>query len=341
MLILTAMMMLSPLGDVFAADSSEVGFSVKAVLPENQNDTGVSYFDLRMVPGQEQDLVVQVVNSGDATIEIEVEAISASTNENGVIDYQTIDMHDETLETPFSDIASVQDSSVLTIAAHSSKSAVIHVVMPQKQYDGTVLGGLVFSKRDADASSSETMEQESESDITIKNVYSYVIGVKLTETDVVVSPDFEAVVAAPELTNYRVGVTHHIRNKEAAIAKDVTMDIEIYQQGGDTTIQTAHEDDISMAPNSVIPYAIPWDGPLDPGSYVSHVTMTMEDRQWEFDMPFEVSASMAASINSGSVDMPEEVPWWAIAVIILLAILIILATILLVLNWRKRKALVS
>lgn len=323
-------------GIAYGQDGGQIDFSVKAVLPDNQADSGATYFDLRMEPGQKQDLSVRVTNDAEYPIEVEVSAVSASTNGNGIIDYQTPNIRDETLQIPFSDIATVRDQGVITVPPLSSVDAVISIAMPDWEYDGVLLGGLVFAKKDDGATG--TSEQRAEgASIAITNKYSYVIGVKLEETDAVVSPDFVPVTATPELVNYRVGVTHYLRNQEAAIVKDMQVDVAVYKQGQDEAVKTAHAEGLNVAPNSVLPFAVAWDGLLDPGSYVSHVSLQASGQQWSFEMPFEVDSGSAAAVNAGSVETQPEMPWWSFALMALLALLIVLAIVLLIVQARKRR----
>lgn len=335
LLLLATGMIMSP-GLAYGEDSGSVEFSVKAVLPDNQADSGATYFDLRMSPGQKQDVSVRVTNDADYPLEIEVSAISASTNGNGIIDYQTPNVRDETLQIPFSDIATVRDQGVITVPPLSSVDSVISIAMPDQEYDGVLLGGLVFAKKD-DAPTGSSAQKAEGSSVEITNRYNYVIGVKLEETDAVVSPDFTPVAATPELTNYRVGVTHYLRNREAAIAKDVQVDIAVYKQGQNEPVKTAHAEGLNVAPNSVLPFPVAWDGLLDPGSYVSRVSVQASGQHWSFDMPFEVDSGAAAAVNAASVDTPPPMPWWAFALMALLAALVILSVVLLIVLVRKRR----
>lgn len=69
--------------------TDEVGFSVEAKLTQNQIDSNVTYFDLKMKPEDTQTLEVEVKNTSSEEITIKVQTITASTNRNGIIDYRT------------------------------------------------------------------------------------------------------------------------------------------------------------------------------------------------------------------------------------------------------------
>ena len=320
---------------VYAADKSEtVGFSVSANLPDNQKNSNVSYFDLAMRPEQKQNLTVKVFNENADEIKVKVDVISASTNANGIIDYKTPDIRDETLQTPLSEIAEVK-TPVLTISGGKSDTAIVSIEMPKEEYDGVILGGIVLTQVKEEKQAEES-NQEIQQGVYINNEYSYVLGVKLTETDREVLPAFEGVEARPELLNYRVNVVHYIRNTEAAIAKDVQLDIEVYSQSEQAVVRTSKKV-VDMAPNSVMPYALMWEGEIAPGKYVSNVSMKLEDKEWNFELPFEISAQAAQEINSGSVEQTQGIPWWAILLVAILVVLILVIVFLLVVMKRRKK----
>ncbi len=296
-LILAAALLFGSVPAAYASGEPEqVTFAVSAVLPENQINETVSYFDLRMQPEEEQDLAVTVYNQGTKEIKVRAEAISASTNANGIIDY-----------------------------------TYIHVSMPRSLYDGTVLGGIVLTQEKEPEDAEETKQG-----VVIQNEYSYVVGVKLSETDVEVLPEFEPVEAVPGVENYHAAVTHYIRNREAAIAKDISLAIEVFRDGKQEVVKTSAAT-VDMAPNSVLPYPILWEEELQPGKYVSHVEMEMNGRTWEMDMPFEITAQAAQEIATGSVDTEPGLPWWGILLIVLVIVLIVILLLLLAAVKRKKR----
>lgn len=327
--------MMVPIAGYAAEKSEEVGFSVSAVLPENQADSGVSYFDLQMEPGQKQDLRVQVYNENAEEIKVKAEAISASTNRNGIIDYKTSNVKDETLKIPFSEIAEVR-TPLLTIPGGGTQTAIVSVEMPKEEYDGTVLGGIVLTQVKGDGQEQPESTREVQQGVYIDNEYSYVLGVKLQETNKAVLPAFEGIKAQPELVNYRVNVVHYIRNSEAAIAKNAEVSIEIYSESEQKAVKTDAKT-IDMAPNSVMPYAVSWGAEIAPGKYVSHVLMKQADREWNFDLPFEVSAQTAQQINHESVEEKQAMPWWVLLLIVLIILLIVVIVILLIMMKRKKR----
>ena len=281
-----------------AAPHTSAGFYVRANIPENQITKGLSYFDLCMQPRQVQQLAVEITNEFGTPISVDVEAISASTNRNGIIDYKTPAIQDETLRVPFSSISVVEEPT-LSVPARSTKIVRITVTMPEEPFDGAILGGLVFTRVLEDEEVSQTG--------SVNNVFSYVIGVKLSENDAEVLPNFEIVKIAPETVNYRPVFVHTIRNTEALIVKN--MDIEVSIKDARGVIQAmASKQNVDMAPNSIMPLGIdPGNGQIKPGEYISDIQIEYDGQVFSYRIPFSVAGAEAERVNTESIgDKPTE-----------------------------------
>jgi len=311
---------------VAATPSAGAGFSVHANLPENQLNDQVSYFDLHMQPNQVQTLSVEITNTLTTPITIIVEAISASTNQNGIIDYKTPGIQDETLRVPFSDISVVEASNIL-VPANSTQTANITITMPEDMFDGIILGGLVFTRE---------MDEDTKSQTTsIKNQFNYVIGVKLSETQNLVLPQFEIIEVIPETVNYQPAFTHRIRNTQAAIVKNMSIEVSVTNEKH--IVQgTANMYGIDMAPNSVMPFVVtPNDSTLKPGEYLSNIHLEHEGKTFDYQIPFTITADEADYVNDESIlEKSSNVNAYLILLSITLALIVIILTVILI---RKRK----
>lgn len=354
-----------------AAAVSDIGFYVQAVIPQNQLDTAQTYFDLRMEPGQSQTLEVEIVNEGAEAIEVNLDAVSASTNPYGVINYKTPGIRDESLAIPFSDIATLHDTSVAVPAGGTGRAS-FTVDMPAGRYDGVVLGGIVLTKEGTDTTAAAG------DGTVIQNLYSYVIGVKLTETDAVVDPAFELFDAAADAVNYEAAVVHSLRNTQAAIVKGMELDVKVYRAGQEAPVAHVVKSDVDMAPNSVmalaaslLPEAPETENPgqgtgtleetaggelqgrtggatqgtvpaaLEPGSYTSVMTLQYNGQTHTLEHKFIVGEEKAETINLATRPVPQasapSLPWWVFALIGVSLLLVITLILLLVLLKRRRK----
>lgn len=292
--------------------TEEIGFYVRAVLPENQTDDSLSYFDLRTTPGESQELCVEVVNESGRELIVELAAVSASTNRNGVIDYKTPGVQDQTLTIPFSEIAKPEKRTI-TIGPYDTQKAVTVINVPEETYDGVILGGLVFTGADSG--------QGQEADGTmIRNRYSYVIGVVLSDNDTIVRPDFELDSINAQLVNHYPAVVHQIRNRNAAIAKNINLHIIITDEDG-RPVADVEKLGIDMAPNSVMPVAITltgtednrFRGQLPAGNYNSEIYLEHAGNEYYFEEAFTLGSIetdiLNAEIPEAQLARKQENPW--------------------------------
>ena len=125
-------------------------FYVKAILPNSQIDSSVSYFKLKLEPEQEEVLEVEVGNATDKEIVVKIEGNAAFTNNNGVVEYsETKKEQDSTLKHPFSKLAIIENNKI-TVPANETRIARIVVTMPKNPFDGVILGGLKFTLADTE-----------------------------------------------------------------------------------------------------------------------------------------------------------------------------------------------
>lgn len=293
-------------------NTAEIGYYVRAILPENQMDQSVSYFDLRTTPGQIQKLWIEVVNESERELVIDMETVSASTNRNGIIDYKTLGIKDKTLKIPFSDIAAPEKDVITVWPGDTIKTAVI-INAPEESYDGVILGGIVFTGRDADG--------EAETDgMMIKNRYSYVIGVKLSDNDTPVQPEFELDEIEARTVNHYPAVVHQIRNKNAAIAKHINLKIIVTDEAGNIVADIA-KSAVSMAPNSVMPFAVTltgiensrFPGELPAGNYTSEIFLEYEGEEITFREAYTIGSVQTdilnAAVPEAQFQEKQENPW--------------------------------
>ena len=333
--------MASPVSALAASRTAHdaVGFYVRANIPENQIDTGMTYFDLRVSPGMKQTLTIEVVNTTNAPIEVQVEAISASTNRNGIIDYKTPGIHDETLFAPFSELAVVRMPHT-AIEANASVVVPIDVTMPDAPYEGVVLGGITVTKRQG---STQAIDEQ----LAVQNMYSYVVGVKLTESDAAVMPTFEVLGAEVDIVNYQLAIRYGVRNGAPLIIKDLTVQLDIYEKNGEAPVLRLEKQGVDMAPNSVMPLAaIMGESPLPAGDYRTQMTLTLNGEVWNFEVPFAISEEEMAVLEENTIvgngaaspAQRNESLSLVFAVIIAVLLLIIQALIFLLVHSRKKQA---
>lgn len=298
-------------------------YSVKANIPKNQIDKKLTYFDLKMVPGSKQTISLTVKNTSKKEKKIIIEPNTAITNQNGVIDYSKPKYKkDSSLKYAFSDLISPKQE--ITLKENETKKVPFTIQMPKESFDGVILGGFYIYEINKEDKAKENNQ------VQIKNEFSYVIGVKLTETDKVVKPELKLNKVQAGLMNYRTVVTANLQNTEAVIINNLNVYAWITKEGKKEKLHSTKKSKLSMAPNSNFDFPINWDNQkLEPGKYHLFVTATDGDQTWKFNKMFEIKGADAKMINKTAVEVEKDYTFLFIGLAVLILALIIIIIILL------------
>ncbi|MHC5227443.1 DUF916 and DUF3324 domain-containing protein [Enterococcus sp. LJL99] len=282
------------------AFAEEMSFSVEAKIPNNQRDKDKTYFDLTVKPGEVQDLEVALRNNTNKAVTVLVNANTAITNKNGVIDYSEVDPKlDPSLKYPFSKLAETENE--VELAANESKMIQVKVTVPNNPFDGIILGGLHFKQKDSDD------KKSTETGVQIENKFAYVIGVRLSENDTEIKPDLKLFDVKPGQRNYRNVVLANLQNPTARILSKMSIDAKIYPSGSNEVLYQQKQSDLSMAPNSNFDYAVPLNNKaFKAGKYRLTMHVESSGEKWDFEKEFEIKADEAEKFNKEAVELEEE-----------------------------------
>lgn len=281
--------------------AEEMSFSVEAQLPANQVDKNKTYFDLRVTPGVQEELKVAIQNNKDQEVTVKIQANTAVTNNNGVIDYAVAKPElDKSLEVPFASIAKVEPEVVL--AAREKKVVTIPVAIPSNAFNGIILGGLHFSQKET------ATETKAETGMQIENKFAYVIGVRLSENDGDVESDLNLLTVEAAQRNYRNVVEARLQNPMPRILGNMVVTADVYTENNrETPIYHSKQDNLNMAPNSNFGYGITMaNKSFKAGKYVLKMTVEADGKTWPFEKAFEIKAEEAKKFNDQAVDLLEE-----------------------------------
>lgn len=312
-------------------EAADMKYSIEANIPENQIDKNLTYFDLKMEPGQKQTISLTLRNHSDKVSTFTIEPHSAATNRNGVIDYsKKLEKKDSSMKYSFEEL--ITGETKHTLQPNEEKKVEFTIQMPAESYDGIILGGFYIHKQ------ADNADKEEEKSVQIKNDYSYVIGAKLTETSKEVEPKLNLNGVKPNLENYRTVVTANLQNTEAVIVSGLSVDAKVYKKGSDSVLHETKKDGMSMAPNSNFDFAINWDNQeLKPGKY--HLKLAANDkmdRTWEFEKDFEIKGKESNSLNKEAIELKDD----NMKLYIIIGACVLLITILLIVLFimmKKRK----
>ncbi|WP_413517482.1 DUF916 and DUF3324 domain-containing protein [Carnobacterium maltaromaticum] len=326
----------SQLVPYIAQADDNMAYSVSAVIPENQIDKTLTYFDLKMEPNQKQEIVLNVSNASDKEEIIVITPNNAKTNQNGVIDYsQSKGEGDSSLTVPLT--SAISEAQEVSLAPNESKQVTFTLQMPEKEFDGVILGGFYIAKKE-----NKDKAEESEKNVQIVNNYSYVIGIQLSENTAEVKPNLKLNQIKPALLNYRTAVTANIQNTKATKIKDLSVDGKVMRKGSSDVLHETVKENLSMAPNSNFDFPINWDNQtLEAGTYTVKLNAKSGEDEWKFEKDFEISAKGSNKLNKEAVELEKKPVNWLMIILIVIGSFILLISLIFYFIYRHKKKLAA
>lgn len=192
------------------ANAEGLGYSVRAIIPENQINKDLTYFDLLVKPGAKQTLELEITSSSKEPINLEIEPNIATTNQNGELEYSVVpEKNDETLIYPITDLLSGKQS--ITLAPKEKKVISFNLKVPKEAFEGKLVGAFNISEAEED----QIKKNEQKSDVQISNIMSLGLGIQLRESEEPVKPDLRMNQVRANLFNYRTAITANLQNPRA------------------------------------------------------------------------------------------------------------------------------
>ncbi|MGY3766270.1 DUF916 and DUF3324 domain-containing protein [Vagococcus vulneris] len=302
-------------------DNQAFDFTMSAELPDNQQNKDVTYFDLKVRPGDKQDLKLRVTNTGKKKKKIRVTPTNAKTNQNGNIDYSIPPKsykQDSSLKNPFTTFVE-GGSKIVDVAPGKTEDVVFKMTLPKQPFKGLVLGGFVADLPDDKSNAEDTKG------VKIVNKFQVVKAIMLREDDGKVEPELKLNKIKPALVNYHTAVTANIQNIEPVMFGKLKIDAKITKKGSDRVIKSTVAENQEMAPNSNYNFPIMWeDEPLEAGDYTLKMTASTGDKKWPFTKNFNISESDSNKLNKEAVNLNKNQGFsiWGYVLIALVILLV-------------------
>lgn len=322
--------------EVKAVSNEEVtssGFSISPVFPENQRDTGLSYFDLMMSPSQQQTIAIDVANATADPITLDIAYNSAKTNRSGGIEYGDYAIeNDASLVNDFVNIVSGPES--IEVPGGSTSQVELTIQMPDVPYDGVIAGGVTLTPIVEETEDSSSVEGS-----RVDYAYAYAVSVLLRENDTELVPDLQFRSAYGGTQNYRNTIYVSLSNVIATYVEGLTIDAQISRAGSEEILWESRSTAMRMAPNSYINFPVSMNGDrMEAGNYTAHVKAYAGGQTWEFTEDFEITEEEAEEFNQLDVALVQDrgVDWRIIAGIVG-GVVVLLLVIFLIMHQRKNK----
>lgn len=277
------------------------GFSVRAILPDNQLGQH-SYFWLVAAPGARQQLEVQVSNTAEKPLEMEVSITGADTGTNGIIQYPKNDALKQdpslgdfvTLDIQGMDIGAEHailsiNENIVRIAPGSKAIIRFALHMPPQALQGQVLGSLTFAKVEPET-------EEAGATFAVQSVYQYTIAVVLqSQQEMEMVPELSMGAVQQTTVAGYPAIVVPIANHSPVLLTGGQMQLRIYDKQSGQDVFTVENQRISMAPSSLMPYTITFVGKeqLPQGSYGLELKITYQEEAFVSSTDFTITANAA------------------------------------------------
>ena len=294
------------------ADENQDNYTVEAILPDNQQKDTQDYFDLLVSPNQKQELKVKLSNKSETKQKFAVSFNTATTNENGVIDYSNANFKiDASMEVDLSKYVQLKENTI-ELNPYQEKFICLELNMPDKAFNGTLLGGINIVP----------LKETKENGIT--QIFSKTVALKIREnTNLVKEKIYDGDIKLDQI-NYHNVVKMQIRNVSPTIITNVKATCMVRSLDKDVVNISKDFSNISMAPNSCFYLPVEFNKQLSPGKYYYDIHLIGKDNKWHFRKEFDINPEESRKLNNTAVnDYNEDFNLYYIVLLFLIIIVII------------------
>ncbi|MGX7013427.1 DUF916 and DUF3324 domain-containing protein [Vagococcus silagei] len=327
----------------FSVDAVSIPISVKPIIPENQMSEVTSFYHLKVEPNQKQEIELEIENSSSEDITVDLAINSASTGMSGSLVYLPSKKENHrSAEVTLPEIATIDKQ--VKVPAQGKTKVKVKLDIPEKKFDGIVLGAIRVSGFD-DKMSQDTKENQSEKEsFSVNNKYAYAVAIQLQETEkLAIQPELKLNKVVASQVAGRNTIKASIENTKPIIVNALTYDVEVKSKKKDETIYKSQLTDYRMAPNST--FELPMDlknEAFEPGEYhvVIKAKATEVKKSWTLEQDFTISKEEAKKFNQSSVAADKGMSTTMIILITILSCFALVGVIIigyLIIKKRKKK----
>lgn len=305
-------------------------YEVKPLLNEDQKNMGIDYFYFNVQPNDNKEIFIEIINHADISEIFEVQINEAVTNSNGFIDY-SIGKKTSTTESKV-DFDSVVDNTIqsITVEAHGTKKVSFTLKIPEREFEGILLGGIYVSKQETE---NQNANDESKEGLQIKQSLAYAVAIMLQERiPYTEGKDLRMHSLKVDVSDNQSILTFSLENPHPNILNKVQMITEIYKDGEEIIYATLKKENMSFSPNDLFDLKVPWDQTeIIEGEYRAVTVFTSGEEHWEFEYLFSVTKEDIVNIekNGSSIVDSKDQYYVNIIISVLLILIIYLLTVVL------------
>ncbi|WP_412989458.1 DUF916 and DUF3324 domain-containing protein [Pediococcus siamensis] len=248
--------------------ADEATFTVSRIASKQQNDTSVSYFDLKLKPNQTTQIQVKVTNLSNQTLHLIASPNTGYTTDSGTVAYDLKKLGSKSTA-PYQLETILGGQQKVTVPAKGSKVVTFPIKMPATPFKGVLDGALYF----LNPKTSQTTATNKKN-FTIKNRYALALGVTIHEdTQTTVLPKLKLgtiKTGTAQADKFSPAIQVNVINSQAALAKKLHITSQVSKDG--KTLYKTNTKNLTMAADSNFDYAITTNhAALQAGTYHLHM----------------------------------------------------------------------
>ncbi|MGG0888907.1 WxL protein peptidoglycan domain-containing protein [Cytobacillus horneckiae] len=315
-------------GPVTEASANGQPFSVRAILPVNQDKNITNYISITTNKKEiSQEIQFIVTNKTNKPLKIKVHPVNALTSPNGVIQYLPTlkETNSEIINNQYGLEQFIKGENTLELKPSENKVVKLNVDIPEM--NGTVLGGVGFQ-------TIKESKEDTESQFSITNEINNIIGVQFNfptkeKPNFIIGEPF--IDSMPSLYALRLPIT----NNSPLLLKETSLDYEVWDYKGEKVFGSDKIDFLfNFAPNTKANIAIPWDNEVLSEGKTYKITgqVKYQDKSYPFEkeFTFKNDGDKYSSVDNIVPVIGENWNWLVVAICILLGLILFIL-------WKRRK----
>ncbi|MHC9531931.1 DUF916 and DUF3324 domain-containing protein [Dellaglioa sp. L3N] len=318
--------------------ADQINFKVTTETNAYQLDKDVTYFDLKLNENQKTTLYVDVTNVSNKPITVEPTVRVATTNYNGVVEYQAATKTNLTQSAiPLTNLVKSRVARY-QIPAKTTEKIPFNLTMPATTFEGVVAGSVQVSEKET----KKAMNGQ-EGDTLVNNRFVFNEAIVLHGQPNTSKRTLKMAGVEAEQINARNVISLKLDNQIPEFLNQAEIEATITSHGSKKVLYQSKTAGMQIAPSSLFAYPIPLDGKaLEPGTYTLHATVKSKNQKWHLVEDFRIDGQKAKKLNKKDVTIKHDYTWLYLLIAVLLIVLLLIVLITkLVRDNRKKQAEVT
>ena len=311
------------------ADTTDI--IVTPIQPANQL-SDVTYFDLLVRSDTNQKLQMNVKNTTNKAINVNLKPLNSFTNNNGLITYNEDKISEENNGISFTNLVKEKNQTV-QIPSGETISVTFEIDISNKSFPGEIMGAFQIEQILGEVSDKVKKKQTS---LVLENKYQMVIGVRLRQNLTAINPVLHLKSVKPIVFNGEAATSVEIQNNQPIAFGGINIQGYIENKKSEK-VGSIKLFGYQMAPNSRINLPINFDEKtVESGDYTLFLKIISQRGEWIFEKQFTLTKLEVDSINRRTIYSKKYQNNRNHFYILLFIILLLLVIILILVCFRKK-----